>query len=147
MQFDLRLQEGLQHVKDQREEGKTAGGRLCPGPRSSDRGPEPFGNLVTASAAAAAAATASATATAAASAVTTAAAATLRLGARFVHVEGSAPNFLPVDGVDCTLTLRVIRHFDEGEASGLSGVTIRNDVDAIHTAMLLKKRTNVLLGG
>jgi hypothetical protein len=96
-------------------------------------------------AAAPAAATTAAVATAPAAATTTRATA-LSFRTSFVDVKSSAADFLAVNGINRTITFRVIRHFDEGEPSRLARITIGDNVHSIYTAVRLKQRTDILFG-
>src|SRR5581483_1301235 len=80
-----------------------------------------------------ASATAAAVSTAAAAIATTES--TLRLGARFVDVESPAIEFPAVQTIDRGVRFRIDAHLDEGEAPGLPGIAIGDDVDAIDGAV------------
>jgi len=64
--------------------------------------------------------------------VSTAARPAIRLRARLIDVQRSTVEVSTVESADCGVTFRVNTHFDEGEASGLPGVAIRHDIDAIN---------------
>jgi len=72
----------------------------------------------------------------------TATAGTIRLGARFVHVQSTAIEVHAVDGGDGFIALSVVCHLHEAEASCLTGVAIRNDVDTIDRAVGFEQRTD-----
>jgi len=101
----------------------------------------------------AAAATAAATATAAARATTTTteatatAAATGRLRPSFVDVHRTAVEFRTVQLGNCSLGGASIRHFDEGEAAGLTGIPVRDDIHTLDIAVLCKRCVKLILRG
>src|SRR5215471_9960965 len=85
----------------------------------------------------------------AAMAATTAesAGAAVGLGASFVDVEGAAIEVLAVEGVDGVVGFRVVRHFDECESARLTRIAIPDDVDIVHAAVRLERRTKSVFGG
>jgi hypothetical protein len=98
----------------------------------------------TATAAAAAATTAAAVATAAATttaAITTTAAATAPafLGLGFVDSESTAIMFLAVDSGNRRLRFSIAAHFDKTKALASAGVTISDDLSALHGAVRSKE--------
>jgi hypothetical protein len=97
----------------------------------------------TAASATAAATAAEATASAAA---TAAASATCALRTSFVDVQRSAANFFPIHGVNCAIALRIVRHLDKGKPSGLTRITVGDDIYTVHAAVRFKQRTDVLFG-
>jgi hypothetical protein len=102
------------------------------------------------SATAAAISTSAATTTAAEAATpaatTTAARATSALRTSFIDVKRSAANIFPINRVNRALALGIVRHFNEGKAAGLTGITIGDNIYTIHTAVRLEQRTDVLFG-
>jgi hypothetical protein len=75
----------------------------------------------------------------------TATAAALGLWPSFVYVKRTAIEFRAVEmGNGCLRSLR-IGHFDERETTGLPGVTIRNDIYTLHTAILGECGMQVIL--
>jgi hypothetical protein len=95
----------------------------------------------TAAATAAAAVSATAAATTTATAVTTTAAATAPafLGLGFVDSESTAIMFLAVDSGDRCLRFSIAAHFDKTEALASAGVTVSDDLSALHGAVRSKK--------
>jgi hypothetical protein len=83
------------------------------------------------------------TATATAAAPTAAAPAVLGL----VHAKAASAQVRPVEGADRGLGRARIRHLDEGESPGASGLAIRDHVDGLHSAVLFEKRAELVLGG
>jgi hypothetical protein len=94
-----------------------------------------------------AATTAAAEATASATATTTAACATGALRTSFIDVERSAANLFAVYRVNRAITLCIVCHLDEGKPSGLTRITIGDNIYTVHAAMCFKQRTDVLFGG
>jgi hypothetical protein len=70
-----------------------------------------------------------------------------RFRARFVHVEGAAIQFGSVQLSDGRLRFLRVGHFYEGEAAGLAGVPVRDDIHSFNVAELGKSREQVLLRG
>jgi hypothetical protein len=93
----------------------------------------------------AAATTAVATAAFATATTETATAAALGLRPGFVHIEGTAIEFRAVEMSNSCLRSLRIGHFYECETTGLAGVTIRNDIYALHTAVLGECGMQVIL--
>jgi hypothetical protein len=91
--------------------------------------------LVTVSPAAAAAAITTATTTG-----------SLGLGTSFVDVQRSAVQVFTIQTVDCRDPFGIDAHFDEGEATGLTGITVRHNVHAVDSAVRLEHRTNGIFG-
>jgi hypothetical protein len=107
-------------------------------------------SAATAAATTAAATTTTATATAATTAASAAEAATTaagRLGSSFVHVDGATIHFSAVQLRNGRLGIALFGHFDEGEATRLPGVTIRNDIHALDVSVLGECGMQVLLRG
>ena len=93
-------------------------------------------------------AVAAATTTAATAAVsTTAAAAALGLRTGFVHIDRTAVEVASVQGSDGRLRRRAVCHFDERETTGLTRVTVGDDVYALHGAEVGERLVQVVLGG
>jgi hypothetical protein len=90
-------------------------------------------------------ATATTSATAAARAATTAAAASALTLLRFIDAQRPAPHVLPVQGLDGSLCVRA-RHFDEAEAAWAARLTIVDQRNRLHGAMLFEQRAHVVLG-
>lgn len=65
----------------------------------------------------------------------------LSLGTSFVHVERTAIEIFPVQGIDRAVRFGIVRHLDEREATGLACVTIPNNVYVIDAAVRLESRT------
>lgn len=63
-----------------------------------------------------------------------------------VDRQRSAVEVAAIEGVYGSLTLCIIRHFDEGETSGLSRVAVGYDVHTVYRAMPFKKGSNGILG-
>jgi hypothetical protein len=86
-------------------------------------------------------------ASATAATVSTAAAAiataesTLRLGTRFVDIESPAIEFPAVQTIDCGVRFRIDAHLDEGEATGLPGIAVGDDVDTVDGAVRIEHGT------
>ena len=92
------------------------------------------------------ASTAAATGSAAAATKPTAtAAATGGLGTGFIDVHGSPVQFGAIQLRNSRLGRAGIGHFDKGEAAGLAGVTVRNDVNALDIAVLCKRLMKFIL--
>jgi hypothetical protein len=85
--------------------------------------------------------------TAAIPAVTTAVAAATasRFRARFVHIHSAAAQLGAVQLGDSGLRRLRIRHFDEGESTGLPGGAVRYYTDAVYRAISLKSGLQVFL--
>ena len=79
--------------------------------------------------------------TAPAAAVPTATRSALGLRTGFVDVQGSAVEVPTVESADCGISFRIDAHFNKGEASGLPGVAIRHNIDAIDGAIRIKHGT------
>ncbi len=105
----------------------------------------------TATASAATTGTAASTAAATGSAASatkptaTAAAATGRLRTGFIDVHGSPVQFGAIQLRNSGLGRAGIGHFDKGEAAGLAGVTVRNNVNALDIAVLCKRLMKFIL--
>jgi hypothetical protein len=84
--------------------------------------------------------TAAATITAAIAASTTAAATTrpISLGTSFVDGEIAASQVGAIQSFHCLVRRLIVRHLDEGEASGLSAVAVGNDADPVNWAIRLE---------
>src|SRR5689334_11592600 len=70
------------------------------------------------------------------------AAATLGLGTSFINIQVPAIQVAAVEGGNCLVGLRGVRHFDKGEAAGATGVAIGHDVDTVHVAVRLEQGAN-----
>ncbi len=93
-----------------------------------------------------AASTAAATGSAASATKPTAtAAATGWLRAGFIDVHGSPVQFGAIQLRNSGLGRAGIGHFDKGEAAGLAGVTVRNNVNALDIAVLCKRLMKFIL--
>ena len=114
--------------KDRKEiQNELAGLRMNVGGRPFTK------SLPAVAAATATAATTTAVAAATAVTTTTAATATARtLGTSFIDIESASTEFTAIDGCDCIVAFRVIRHFDEREAAGLTRVAIGDNVDTVN---------------
>jgi hypothetical protein len=102
----------------------------------------------TTAATATAAATGSATATAAlvsAAAATTGSAAAFRTGTGFIHIDGSPAKFRAIQRGNGGFRLIGVRHFDEGEATGLTGFAVIDDGNVIHGAVLSEDIEELIL--
>jgi hypothetical protein len=118
--------------------------------------PEEKTGLIAASAATAATISAAAAAAISTTATTTAAEATApaaattcatrALRASFIDVKRSAANIFPINRVNRPLAFDIVRHFNEGKAAGLTGITISDNIYTIHTAVRLEQRTDILFG-
>jgi hypothetical protein len=96
----------------------------------NSRLPTGFAPLAAETATAAVAATAAATTAKAVSALFT--------STRFVHVQRAPIQVAAVKAVYCISGFSGIRHFHEGEATGLTGVPVANDTHALHGPILRK---------
>jgi hypothetical protein len=65
----------------------------------------------------------------------------------FIYGERSAIEFLAVERDNGPLAFAVIGHFHESKASGLSGIAVGYDADAIHRAVRFKQGSNSILSG
>jgi len=63
-----------------------------------------------------------------------------------VDRQRSAVEVAAIEGVYGLLTLSVIRHFDKGEASGLSRVAICYDIHTVYRAVPIEQGSNGILG-
>jgi hypothetical protein len=70
-----------------------------------------------------------------------------RFRARFVHVEGAAIQLGSIQLSDGRLRLLRVGHFYKGKAAGLTGVSVRDDIDPFNVAELGKSGEQVLLRG
>lgn len=107
-------------------------------------------STATASPAAAGTAASTATATATGSAATATkptatAAATGWLRTGFIDVHGSPVQFGAIQLRNSGLGRAGIGHFDKGEAAGLAGVTVCNNVNALDVAVLCKRLMKFIL--
>jgi hypothetical protein len=93
-----------------------------------------------------AATTTTAAAEATTSATTTATGTACALRTRFVDVKRSAANLFSVYRVNGAIAFRVVRHLYEGKPSGLTRITVGNNVYTVHTTVSFKQRTDVLFG-
>jgi hypothetical protein len=55
-----------------------------------------------------------------------------------IYIEGSALKFTPVKFRDCAIRFAADGHFDKPEASGLPGVTVGHEIDALDRPVRLK---------
>ncbi len=55
--------------------------------------------------------------------------------------------FGSIQSIDGRIGLAAIGHFDEREAAGLPGVTVRNKIYTFHSAVVSKSCVNVVLCG
>jgi hypothetical protein len=65
---------------------------------------------------------------------------------RFVDVKCSRVYHLAFQACDSSLALGFVRHFHETEASGLSAVSVFDDVNRLNFAKDLKLATQIVLG-
>jgi len=86
-----------------------------------------------------------ASAVAAVSAATARCAVRLRLG--FIDVQRSAVEVSTVESANGGVSFGIDTHFDEGEASGLSGIAIRHYVDALNGPIGIKHGAEGIFGG
>jgi hypothetical protein len=87
----------------------------------------------------------------AATAVATMAAATTAeptvfLRTRFVDLQISTVEFSSIQSSDCTLRFIVPAHLNESKASGLSRITVRDQVYSFNGSILFEQRSNVCFG-
>jgi hypothetical protein len=84
----------------------------------------------------------------AASALPVPAAARTALGLRtgFVDVQRSSIEVFTVESIDCGIPFGIDAHFDEGESSGLAGVAIRHDIDALNGSIRIKHGPEGIFG-
>jgi hypothetical protein len=64
----------------------------------------------------------------------------------FVDVQRSAVQISAVKTINGGVPFRIDTHFDKGEASGLSSVTVSYDVHAIYGAVCFEHGTNGIFG-
>jgi hypothetical protein len=79
-------------------------------------------------------------------AATAAACATSAFRTRFVDVKRSAANLFSIYRVNRAIAFRIVRHLYKGEPSGLTRITVGNNVYTVHTTVSFKQRTDVLFG-
>jgi hypothetical protein len=101
----------------------------------------------TTAAAIAAAATAAAAAAAAATATAAATASAIRTLLRLVHDDGATIELTAVPGRDGLLGVCGAAHLDEREATRLSGVSVRDDLDLHDRSVLAERGAQSLLRG
>jgi len=65
-------------------------------------------------------------------------AATVFLGTRFVDVQRAAIQVAAVEFADGTIAFGVVAHFDKAKTSGLPGIAVGDDADAIDLAVRFK---------
>jgi hypothetical protein len=75
--------------------------------------------------------------------VPTAAGSALRFRACFVDVQSTAVEVCSVESVDSGIAFRIDAHFHEGKASGLPGVAVRHEIDAVDRAVGFKHRAKI----
>jgi hypothetical protein len=85
-------------------------------------------------------------AAATAAATTTASKTAFRLGTRFVYVERPAVQLSSIQFSDCTIRFRVGAHFDKSESTGLPGIPVRDDVNALDCSVRLEQRSDRSFG-
>jgi hypothetical protein len=66
--------------------------------------------------------------------------------AGFVDIQRPAIQLAAVESFDCIFSFTGIRHFDEPEATGLTGLAIPDDTDALHRTVLGESGLQVILG-
>src|SRR5437588_11886031 len=69
------------------------------------------------------------------------------LGPGFVHVQGPPVEVGSIELRNSGLGIARFRHFDEREATRLTCVTIRNDIDAFYAAIRRESRLEIFLAG
>jgi hypothetical protein len=87
-----------------------------------------------------------ATAVATMAAATTTAEPTVFLRTRFVDLQISTVEFSSIQSSDCTLRFIVPAHLNESKASGLSRITVRDQVYSFNGSILFEQRSNVCFG-
>jgi hypothetical protein len=97
------------------------------------------------------AATAARSAATAAAAEATAAAATttksaIRLGAGFVHIQGTSVEAVAIQRLNGLIRFRLILHFHKRETAGTPGVAIGHNPGAVNGAVSLEETTYRLFG-
>jgi hypothetical protein len=66
-----------------------------------------------------------------------------RLG--FVDREGTAFELFAIEPLDGRFGCLALGHFDKPEAFGAPGVTVGNDIDLVHSTILLKELAEVMI--
>src|ERR1039457_2795653 len=110
---------------------------------SGGAGLQPAWTWLVAAAATAAATTAPAPAAAPAAATGKS---TIRLRTGFIDVQRSAVELPAIQFRDSAIRFRVCGHFDKSEPSGLAGIPVGDDVDALDGAIRFKQRSNRSFG-
>src|SRR5690348_11125589 len=59
----------------------------------------------------------------------------IRLGLRFVYVQGATIQVGAVQGRDCFLSFRFVPHFHEAEPAGASRIAVGKNADPVHLAI------------
>jgi hypothetical protein len=75
-------------------------------------------------------------------AATAAAARPIRFRTGFVHAESAAIEVRAVNGSNGLLSLTIVCHLNEAETTGLSGISICDDIDATNGTVRNKQRTD-----
>jgi hypothetical protein len=84
--------------------------------------------------------------TATSATTTTAAKAAFRFRTGFVHIERSAVELSSIQFSDRTIRFRVRTHLDKPKSSWLSGIPVRDDVNALYATVRLKQRPDRSFG-
>jgi hypothetical protein len=66
--------------------------------------------------------------------------------ARFVHLQVSTAEILPIESGNRAGRFRIIRHFHERKSAGPARLAIRGDVNSRNLAERLEERTKIALG-
>ncbi len=77
---------------------------------------------------------------------TTSAAGPPLLGFGFIDLHRSAFVVGAVEAIDCRMSFRFTRHFDEAKAPGSASVTISNQLDGFHGSVCREFMRKILLG-
>jgi len=85
-------------------------------------------------------------ATTAVATISAAARSTICFGTGFIDVQCSSVKVGAIQSSDCPIAFRVVAHFNESKTSGLSGIPIGDDADAINSAMCCEHGSNRILG-
>ena len=64
---------------------------------------------------------------------------------RLIHREGTAFELFAVEPLDGRFGCLALGHFDKPEAFGAPGVTVGNDIDLVHSTILLKELAEVMI--
>jgi hypothetical protein len=84
--------------------------------------------------------------TAATLAASAAAKSTVFFRTSFADVQGSAVELLAIQFCDCPIRFRIIAHLNESKASGLTGVSIRDQADTVNRTKCFKHGSNRIFG-